>query len=131
MSSSSQVLRFILSLRVNSSFITSGSGRSCSLTWGQALVFINRHSPTMNLVEEMQRGLIPPGLQSWPLQLFEHLINTTSVAPHPAGPTGCCPLYLLHLCVCEPVVSEFYNVNSKKVLHTLVWGVPKFCMQPP
>ena len=51
----------------------------------------------MNLVEEKQRGLIPPGLQSWPLQLIEHFSNTTSVAPPPAGPAGCRPLYLLHL----------------------------------
>ena len=49
----------------------------------------------MNLVEEKQRGLIPLGLQSWPLQLIEHLINTTCVAPPPAGPAGCRPLYFL------------------------------------
>ena len=72
-------------------------GRSCALRRGQVLVFINRHSPTMNLVEEKQRGLIPPGLQSWPLQLIEHFSNTASVAPPPAGPEGCRPLYLLHL----------------------------------
>ena len=72
-------------------------GRSCTLRPGQVLVFINRHNPTMNLVEEKQRGLIPPGLQSWPLQLIEHLANTTSVAPPPAGLAGCRPLYLLHL----------------------------------
>ena len=51
----------------------------------------------MNLMEEKQRGLIPPGLQSRPLQLIEHFANTTSVAPPPAGPVGCRPLYLLHL----------------------------------
>ena len=51
----------------------------------------------MNLVEEKQRGLIPTCLQSWPLQLIEHLANTTSVAPPPAGPVGCRPLYLLHI----------------------------------
>ena len=51
-------------------------GRSCTLRQGQVLVFINRHHPTMNLVEEKQRGLIPPGLQSWPLQLIEYLANT-------------------------------------------------------
>ena len=56
---------------------------------GQVLVFINRHSPTMNLVEEKQGGLIPRGLKSWPLQLIEHFSNTTSVAPPPAGPAGC------------------------------------------
>ena len=72
-------------------------GRSCTLRQGQVLVFINRHSPTMNLLEGKQRGLIPPGLQSWPLQLIEHFSNTTSVAPPPAGPAGCLPLYLLHL----------------------------------
>ena len=72
-------------------------GRSCTLRRDQVLVFINRHSPTMNLVEEKQTGLIPPGLQSWPLQLIEHFSNTTSVAPPPADPAGCRPLYLLHL----------------------------------
>ena len=71
--------------------------RSCSLRRGQVLVFINRHNPTMNLVEEKQRGLIPPGLQSLPLQLIEHFTNTTGVAPPPTGPAGCRPLYLLHL----------------------------------
>ena len=64
---------------------------------GQVLVFINRHNPTMNLVEEKQKGLIPQGLQSWPLQLIEHLINTASVTPPPAGSGGCHPMYLLHL----------------------------------
>ena len=33
----------------------------------------------MNLVEEKKRGLIPPGHKNWPLQLIEHLTNTTSV----------------------------------------------------
>ena len=72
-------------------------GRSCILRRGQVLVFINRHSSTMNLVKEKQRGLIPPGLNSWPLQLIKHFSNTSSVVPPPAGPVGCCPLYLLHL----------------------------------
>ena len=70
---------------------------SCSLRLGQVLVFINRHNPTMNLVKEKQRGLIPPGHQSWPLQLIQHPANTTSVASPPAGSAGCLPLYLLHL----------------------------------
>ena len=75
------------------------------------LVFINRHNPTMNFVEEKQRGLVPLGLQSWPLQLIQHLANTTSAAPPPAGPAGChSPL----------VESEFYNKGSKEVLHTPV-----------
>ena len=43
------------------------------------------------------RGLIPPGLQSWPSQLIMHFANATSVAPPPAGPAGCHPLYLLRL----------------------------------
>ena len=38
----------------------------------------------------------PSDIQSWPLQLIEHL-TTISVAPHPASPAGCRPLYLLHL----------------------------------
>ena len=45
----------------------------------------------------MQRGRIPPGLQSRPLQLNEHLTNATSVVPPPAGPAVCRPLNLLHL----------------------------------
>ena len=72
-------------------------GGSCSLRRGQVLVFINRHNPTMNLVEEKQRRFIIPGLQRWPLQLIEHLANTSNAAPPPAGPVGCRPLYLLHL----------------------------------
>ena len=51
----------------------------------------------MNLVEEKQRGLIPSGLQSWPIQLIEYLTNTTSVVPPLAGPAGCRHLYHLHL----------------------------------
>ena len=51
----------------------------------------------MNLVKEKQRGLIPPGFQSWPLHFIEHLTNTTSVGPPPAGPADCRPLYVLHL----------------------------------
>ena len=43
----------------------------------------------MNIVAEKQRVLIPPGLQSWPLKLIEHLANATSVAPPPAGLAGC------------------------------------------
>ena len=88
-------------------------GRSCTLRWGQVLAFINRHIPTINLVEEKQSGLIPPGLQSWPLQLIEHFSNTTSVAPPPAGPAGCLAS------VPSPLVeSEFYNKGSKLGLHT-------------
>ena len=33
----------------------------------------------------------------YPTQLIEHLTNTTSVAPPPASPAGCRPLYLLDL----------------------------------
>ena len=47
--------------------------------------------------EEEEEGLITPGLQSWPSQLIEHLAKTTSVAPPPADPAGCRPLYFLHL----------------------------------
>ena len=68
-----------------------------NLGLSRVLVFINRHSPTMNLVEEKQRGLIPPGFQSWPLQHMVHLTDSTSVVPPTADPAGCCPLYLLHL----------------------------------
>ena len=56
-------------------------------------------------MRKKSRRLIPPGLQSWPLQLIEHLTNTTSVVPPPAGPAGfrggggggCRPLYFLRL----------------------------------
>ena len=97
-------------------------GRSCTLRRVQVLVFINRHSPTMNLVEEKQRGLIPPGLQSWPLQLIEHFSNTTSVAPPPAGPAVCRPLYLLHLLnlsftIRAPNGSAYSNLGRTKVLY--------------
>ena len=87
---------------------------ACTLRRGQVLVFINRHSPTMNLVEEKQRGLIPLGLQSWPLQLIEHFSNTTSVAPPPSSRSSGLPSS-----VPSPLVeSEFYNKGSKWGLHT-------------
>ena len=76
----------------------------------------------MNLVEEKQRGLIPPGLKSWPLQLTEHFSNTTSVAPPPAGPAGCRPLYLLHLLnlsftIRAPNGGAYSNLGRTKVLY--------------
>ena len=82
----------------------------------------------MNLVEEKQRGLMPPGLQSWPLQLIEHFSNTTSVVPPPAGPAGCRPLYLLHLlnlsfkirapnggCILQPLDLRRMDLAIKKI----------------
>ena len=46
-------------------------------------------------------GSNPDGPKYFPLgitsQLIEHLANTTSVAPPPAGPAGCRSLYLLHV----------------------------------
>ena len=54
--------------------------------------WFRRRCHLKNLVEEKQRELIPPGLQSWPLQLIEHL---PSSLPSP------------------PVVSESYNMGSK------------------
>ena len=83
-------------------------GGNCSLTRGKVLVFINRHNPTMNLVEEKQRGSIPLGPQGWPLQLIEHLANTTSVVLPPACPAGL-PSSVPSLLV----ESEFYNMGSK------------------
>ena len=70
----------------------------------------------MNLVEEKQRGLIPPGLQSWPLQPIEYLTNTASVAPPPAGPAGCRPLYLLHLLNLSFTLwaPNRFNISSEK-----------------
>ena len=76
----------------------------------------------MNLVEKKQRGLIPPGLQSWPLQLIEHFSNTTSVAQPPAGPAGCRLLYLLHLLnlsftIRAPTGAAYSNLGRTKVLY--------------
>ena len=53
-----------------------GGGKPYPASGLQVLAFITRHKLTMNLVEEKQRRLTPPGLQSWPLQLIEHLANT-------------------------------------------------------
>ena len=109
---------------------------SCVMTWwilfsemGQVLVFINRHNPTMNLVEEKQRGLIPPGLQSWPLQLIEHLANTASVAPPPAGPAGCRPLYLLHLLNLSFATAEQIDVHVSHTLDKFYHDVSKFVIR--
>ena len=71
----------------------------------------------MNLVEEKQRGLIPPDLMSWPLQLIEHLTNTTSVAPPPAGPAGCRPLYLLDLLYLSFFLSFFLSIFTGSLIH--------------
>ena len=76
----------------------------------------------MSRVEDKQRGLIPPGLQSWQLQLIEHFSNTTSVVPPPAGPAGCRPLYLLHLLnlsftLRAPNGAAYSNLGRTKVLH--------------
>ena len=88
----------------------------------------------MNLVEEKQRGLIPPGLQSWPLQLIEHLANTTSVAPPPAGPAGCRPLYLLHLYGLQ-ISAAYSSKGHTKVLYAtsivLLGAKAKFLQRKP
>ena len=99
----------------------------CTLRQGLVLVFINRHSPTMNLVEEQKRGLIPRGLQSWPLQLIKHLTNTTSVVPPPvsAGSAGCRPLYLPHLLYLSFTI---WDPNKCCILQFKAYR--KFCMQP-
>ena len=92
-----------------------GGGKPYPASGLQVLVLITRHKLTMNLVEEKQRRLIPPGLQSWPLQLIEHLANTTSVAP------PSCRSSRLTSSVPSPLgESEFYNMGSKRVLHTPV-----------
>ena len=94
----------------------------------------------MNLVEEKQRGLIPPGLQSWPLQLIEHFSNTTSVAPPPAGPAGCRPLYFLHLLNLSFTIglqmgAAYSNLGRTKVLYAtslvLLGAKAKFLRRKP
>ena len=49
-------------------------GDLVDLRQDQVLVLINRHSPTMNLVKEKQRRLIPPGLQSRPWSISPTLL---------------------------------------------------------
>ena len=89
----------------------------------------------MNLVEEKQRGLIPSGLQSWPLQLIEHFSNTTSVAPPPAGPAGCRPLYLLHLLNLSFMGAAYSSLGRTKVLYgpslVLLGAKAKFLQRKP
>ena len=67
----------------------------------------------MNRGRKVERTGFPRGLQSWPLQLIEHLTNTTSVASPPAGPVGCRPLYFLH----------FLNLSS-----TIIWAPNRCCI---
>ena len=76
---------------------------------------------------------MPPGLQSWPLQLIEHLAITTSVAPPPAGPAGCRPLYLFHLL---PQMGAAYSIlGHTKVLYVtslvLLGAKAKFLRRKP
>ena len=77
------------------------------MSLGQVLVFTYHthllfyHSPTIYRVEEKYRGLIPPCLKSWPLQLIEHLASRHLLY----GPSG--PLST----VLSPLVeSEFQNI---------------------
>ena len=37
-------------------------------------------------------------LQGRPLKFVQHIADTTCISPSPAGPSGSCPLHLLHLC---------------------------------
>ena len=65
---------------------------------GQILIFVKRHCTGVNLVEEGEGRLFPTGLQGWPLKFVQHIADTTCISPSPAGPSGSCPLRLLHLC---------------------------------
>ena len=72
----------------------------CSLQiWcrGQVLIFIKRYCTGVNLVKEGLGGLLPAGLQGWPLKLVQHIADATCVPPSPAGPPSSCPLHLLYL----------------------------------
>ena len=57
----------------------------------QVLVFFNRHSTTMNLMEEKQRGPIPTYLKRW------HVADITCFSSSPAGPKGYLPLNFINL----------------------------------
>ena len=50
-----------------------------------------------DLIVDGKGGLLPAGLQGWPLKFVLHVANVTGVSPSPAGPPGGCPLHLLHL----------------------------------
>ena len=101
--------------------------------------FFDRHSPTMNLLKEKQRGLILQGLQRWSLQLIEHLTNTISVAPPPACPVGCRPLYLLHLLysftIWAPKGAAYSSLGCTKVFYAfslvLLGAKAKFLRRKP
>ena len=43
-------------------------------------------------------GLLPTGLQGWPLKFVQHIADATCISPSPAGPPCSCPLHLLYLC---------------------------------
>ena len=64
---------------------------------GQVLVFFNRHSATVSLMKDKQRGPIPKGLKRWPLKLIKHFVDTTCVSPSSTGTAGCRPMNIFSL----------------------------------
>ena len=65
--------------------------------WGQVLIFLKRHCTGVNLVKEGQGGLLPAGLQGWPLKFVQHVADATCIPPSHAGPHSSCHLPILYL----------------------------------
>ena len=83
---------------------------------------------TMPFVEEGQRGLLPPFLEFWPLELFQHFSNVTQVSPASTGPSSSSPLdllYSINFCLVMGVP------NWCCIVHTLIGGGPELCKQQP
>ena len=73
---------------MNCSKLVRCPGTSNVWSRGQILIFVKRHCTGVNLT----------GLQGWSLKFVQHIADTTSIYPSPAGPSGSCPRHLLHLC---------------------------------
>ena len=63
----------------------------------------------VNLVKD-KGGLLPAGLQGWPLKFILHVTDATFIPQSPACPPNSCPMHLLYL------------LNLKFVI-----GIPNVC----
>ena len=70
--------------------------------------------------------LLPTGLQGWPLKFVQHIADASCISPSPAGPSGSCPLHLLHLCN----LSFMIGMSNRSCILKLKVE-PMFCMQLP
>ena len=57
---------------------------------------VNDDQSVLYFIDDGQRGLLPPFLGFWPLELFQHFCNATPIAPAPTGPASSSSLNLLN-----------------------------------